>query len=97
MADYIKREDAISLACGVVCSRQKQRLIKYNIQCCPSADVVEVVRCENCRNYDKQDYVEFGCGEEKHVQCLCTRNNIYYFPDFFCAAGKRKDEKNETD
>ena len=54
----------------------------------PTIDAVEVVRCENCRfsfvneNIDRKPLI---CGKTK----MCGETT----PDWFCAAGKRREEE----
>lgn len=45
-------------------------------------DVVVVVRCRECKNWNRQKRV-----------CMSNRNYIFYVtsPDFYCADGKRKE------
>jgi len=92
MAEYIKRDDAIHILveCDLmgdvdVCrAMQKVREI-------PAADVVEVVRCKDCKHYSPTYY------------SICTNNNVeisFYGesavlvvdPDFYCAYGERSDD-----
>lgn len=60
------------------------------------ADIVEVVRCKDCKWWDKKDNSSYGyCHACKHGY---ISNNweigIYrtYKDDFFCADGERKNE-----
>jgi len=61
----------------------------------PTADVVEVVRCENCKWWDNEDNGPFGyCHAAKH--CHYSRHweiQIYRKtePDFFCKDGEQKE------
>ena len=48
------------------------------IKALPSADVVEVVRCKDCKYYR---------------ECGCQRAFVYPEPDDFCSRGERKDDK----
>ena len=58
----------------------------------PAADVVEVVRCRDCKHYDCED------GDQKCVkdaewdeETACYYGFIaYHGPEFFCADGERK-------
>ena len=59
----------------------------------PAADVVEAVRCRDCKHYDCED------GDQKCVkdaewseEDACYYGFIaYHGPEFFCADGERKD------
>ena len=57
---------------------------KEKIDAMPTADVVEVVRCEDCVWYDKR---------RQHGN-LCEGHNLekVFQPDFFCADGKRRED-----
>ena len=63
------------------------------------ADLVEVVRCKDCRWWDKREESNYGyCHAAKHG--YYSRNweiSIYrtYSEDFFCADGERKGEEDE--
>lgn len=89
MSDYIKREDAISII--------RRRCKKYTTICVaavtelqdlPPADVVEVVRCKDCKHLDKGE-------NDSESWCECTAHFGKYFAvneDDFCSYGERKDE-----
>ena len=66
MSEYIKREDALNTI----------REALLNIDTCPSADVVEVVRCGEC---------EYWNGVK------CTLREIFVYGNDFCSDGERKD------
>ena len=54
-----------------ICEKQK-----------PSVDVVEVIRCRQCRWYSKEQGI-----------CFHTHSNrLYVSEDFYCAYGKRRGE-----
>lgn len=84
--DYISREAAIS----------KLRLVEIReasinfpaamlseLKSIPAADVVEVVRCRECR-YAYDTVCGWCCSHGICVDCIVGE-------DFFCADGKRKD------
>lgn len=65
-------------------------LVKDNLMRCierqPAADVVEVVRCKDCRWCDVTNWdgeILYGC------DCCGGMNDIA--PDYFCSYGERKD------
>ena len=64
----------------------------------PAADVVEAVRCRDCKHYDCEDGGQ-KCVKDADwsVEDGCYYGFIsYHGPEFFCADGERKDgEKNE--
>lgn len=90
MKEYIKREDAINLlwlyadeSCASVVS---------DFESLPSADVVEVVRCRDCKHYK-----EFRTKKHRQIMRLCYRigkHDMEYpvKPDDFCSYGQRKIE-----
>ena len=59
MSDYIKREDAMTCEISVTALREDKNVIEQvvegimnHIKNVPSADVVEVVRCKDCKYHD---------------------------------------------
>lgn len=55
----------------------------------PTVDAVEVVRCKDCKYYQKV-YGGVPLGEVGH--CIC--HSIETVPDWYCADGERKDDDN---
>lgn len=49
----------------------------------PAADVVEVVRCKNCKMAN-------SCSDDREM--YCTVNHCYKGNNYFCADGRRKNE-----
>lgn len=95
MSDYIRREDAIRLAeQGQVQGFpwQFQKLLGV-----PSADVVQVVRCKDCR-YAKPYEWMYGFGEVQSTNIAdynwdevgCSKNEVHFSPDDFCSYGERE-------
>lgn len=72
MTDYIKREDAIAEfttnGSATVYGIDKCKAIVSRLQLVPSADVVEVVRCKDCKRYggiclglqNEESYCSYG-------------------------------------
>lgn len=79
MDDYIKREAALSAQNkSMNLAEMRERLKRI-----PAADVVEVVRCKDCK-HTKDD----GCGA-----IYCKIWDRWEMPeDCFCANGKRKSD-----
>ena len=83
MGEYIKREDAISAVCSGCNLEFSERHceppdceIRHAINAVPTADVVSVVRCKDCTEWD-----------EKEQEC----SHWYGFRENgFCSYGKRK-------
>lgn len=51
--DYIKREDAINVFCWNEDLYARCGIATQNIKDIPSADVIEVVRCKDCKYHDE--------------------------------------------
>lgn len=79
--EYIKREAALSAQNKSMnlaeCRKRLERL--------PAADVVEVVRCRDCKHYNAG------------FECLIEGYGIERPADYFCADGERKDGGQEDD
>ena len=91
MSDYIKREDAIERLSYHAYFYQNDRefggeemLYKDSalneISELPSADVVEVVRCKDCRHWQDGGFSSY---------CICDG---FTHSDDYCSYGERKDE-----
>ena len=80
MSDYIKREDAIkAMAMGL--GIPYEDFIDVAERCMddiPSADVVEVVRCKDCKYRKKNTF--------------CLHNMRYEHDSGFCSYGERADK-----
>lgn len=60
------------------------RLKEMPIQPLPSADVVEVVRCKDCKHSEyREDYGDY--------ECEASGCGLVYNADFYCADGERKE------
>ena len=93
MPEYINRE-AVSLEIGNVPPRERNyRKAMDIVDTFPAADVVEVVRCRECkyRDYDDEPY-----GKKVAV---CTGAMAYSNTpdDWYCPMGKRKDGGQDDD
>ena len=87
MSDYIKREDAIKEA--NTWSMFGNDNLESRLKRLPSADVVEVVRCKNCKGYAPADETYGTCYAYKGVYGKIK-------PTDYCSYGKRKEKENET-
>ena len=92
MSDYIKREDAIRQI--VKTSAQNELDIPaigtviYILSEMDSADVVEVVRCDQCRHFDAINNDDHGwC---KLISDLPIGVSVRYHDDY-CSYGERSD------
>ena len=53
----------------------------------PAADVVEVVRCRECKDWDTSWAPTYA----RHGEHFCPRTDRFPSGDWFCAYGERKD------
>lgn len=93
MAEYIKKsavfeqfENADADVCetddfGGVDYGFGMKNIKELINSIPAADVVEVVRCRDCKHCDKV---------ERRLWCM-IHDDMYAEEDYFCASGERRE------
>jgi len=84
---YIKVEDAIKVAdkeCGEF--RGIFARIKERLEAMPTADVMEVVRCKNCKWFN-----DFGCA----IRIVDESDKPK--EDDFCSWGERRDERRMTE
>lgn len=94
MTDYIKREDAYSACCY---ETPECYMARKDIKALPSADVVEVVRCKDCKHWD--EHSQYGFDSENGVYgnyCMLWAPDDDFYAvetpeDGFCYEGERKD------
>lgn len=90
MSEYIERKAVINKV-NEIPAHFDNGDIRYGIELAiqtikdtPTADVVEVVRCKDCRHY-----VAEYCTRD-----IKSRTNMFYMrADDFCSYGERKDEE----
>ncbi len=90
MNDYISREAALNFEAEITAApgeiqaiSQGMSLYAEHIKAIPAADVVEVVRCQNCKYCDDKTPYELWClGRGWPYQMVP--------PDGFCDRGKRR-------
>ena len=98
MAEYIEREEALNLIsdiffatdpngeeqCGVIkCSKA--------IRNAPAADVVEIVRCKDCKYFDIEDGDALGTCMGKFI-CVSLGGEVYPEPNHYCSYGERRSD-----
>ena len=88
MKEYIEREALLTRnMCGnanpIIYRTYAEELIKS----APAADVVEVVRCKDCKNYQPNPYSYDG-----EMICSCWADWTYPEDDDFCSYGERKEK-----
>ena len=90
MAEYIERQKVIDITAETGALETQRR-----VQEIPAADVVEVVRCQNCA------YSHKGCDSDMTKEIWCTywqktqgkAWNMMHFDDF-CSYGAKMDLKD---
>lgn len=99
MAEYIEREKAFKLIkeqkekeTGAYSKGRNKGLIIAgsiinNKEVLPTADVVEVVRCEKCK-YGMKSWLQPSYIEKQY---LCRKDDSYQKPNHFCSYGERRD------
>ena len=92
MNDYIKREDAIEAYAEMLKSDKDTKLIAEMILAdVPSADVVEVVRCKDCK-YGEWKVSELD-NKTKGYRCAIHAVLGFDFGDNgYCSYGERKEK-----
>lgn len=100
MSDYIKREDAIMAVYSDVTKgtygefvdgsefSMTSREIEAVLKGVPSADVVEVVRCKDCKFFEHTKYGDWWCNNP-------DGGMGYGNPDDYCSYGERKEQEHE--
>ena len=53
----------------------------------PTADVVEVVRCKDCKHAEIQDYAPPSC------RYCCKYSALYHAKNFYCSMGERREDE----
>lgn len=89
MAEYIDREAALNVVDFWASSREQNIQLTTAVNAIPSADVIEVVRCKDCR-YSYEEPYSMGishrvCAYGVYVDCEVE-------DDFYCAFGVKTDE-----
>jgi len=59
--------------------------MKYNLDLAPTVDAVPVVRCKDCKHYDRGEC--YHPRHERHLQSIRQED------DDFCSYGERKEER----
>ena len=89
-SDYINREmaaDSIVIECDGVTLEQARQAIKD----CPSADVVKVVRCKDCKQQEKFLF------DDSKLVCWAHDTDIVVSPTDFCSYGENAEEQEERE
>ena len=78
MGEYVKRSDALQAVGDVHPLDYNGQGIVERIKAIPAADVVEVVRCGECKHHEG-------------IRCFCWNSVIVTRFDDYCSNGERKD------
>ena len=87
MAEYINREDAKKSLIGWDTDPTDEE-IEYALDNIPAADVVEVVRCKNCKHFCK-DLNDESCGICDVETSCCVTVDV----NDFCSYGERRSDE----
>lgn len=85
MSKYLKKEDVIKALEHSRGASDYLIDILAEIECVPTADVVEVVRCKDCKKRNT----------EKCMMNNTVGMNKDLFDDDYCSYGKRKEQGND--
>ena len=95
MSDLISREAAIDALAEMYCKSDEDGYVWIirgdaclRIDALPSVDAVEVVRCKDCRWWER-DYQPRYHSDERP----CNRVGMGTPPDWFCADNERRDDE----
>lgn len=87
--EYIERGAALLAITGQPSELHYPSWYKGNIMEVPAADVVEVVRCKNCKHAQRQVLKKSGGFEG----WICEYDQEHFIAgDHFCSCGERKEE-----
>lgn len=90
--DYVKREDiypaVTEIAKEIVFGGQDDDKVVDIINSIPSADAVPVVRCKECRYWEKVEYYPDG------YKMCCRLLRAEMHGECFCSLGTRKEKEN---
>ena len=80
--EYIKRETLISRINGMGYHEQIKNNLLFIARMIPTADVVEVVRCKDCRRRGREDCAMF-------YRCDCGEQHTWETDNDFCSYGEQ--------
>ena len=80
--EYIKRETLISRINGMGYHEQIKNNLLFIARMIPTADVVEVVRCRDCRWRGREDCAMF-------YRCDCGEQHTWETDNDFCSYGEQ--------
>lgn len=80
--EYIKRETLISRINGMGYHEQIKNNLLFIARMIPTADIVEVVRCKDCRLRGREDCAMF-------YRCDCGEQHTWETDNDFCSYGEQ--------
>lgn len=91
MTEYIRKEQALEAVTRNLSLYGDEWIAAYNIVgAIPPADVVEVVRCKDCR-HKMTDEILLALAKNKDTALFCERMGGVISEMFYCGAGERMD------
>ena len=81
--EYIKRETLISRINGMGYHEQIKNNLLFIARMIPTTDVVEVVRCKDCRRRGREDCAMF-------YRCNCGEQHTWETDNDFCSWGEKE-------
>ena len=87
MDEYIKREAVIEVIMSEPPDAHYPQWYVDKIKSIPAADVVPVVRCEDCRLRGREECAMF-------YRCECGEQHTWETDNDFCSWGERRDRDN---
>ena len=80
MAEYINRNALLESIRSGDGTNEHKIFAALCVSNAPAADVVEVVRCKDCKFFDSQ----FEVCRHEHALCIC-------YGDYYCSYGERRE------
>lgn len=87
--NYIEREKALKVVADIMSDckvSHKHRALNRNIKQIPTADVVEVVRCKDCKYFTKE-----MIADDLEYICNFFGGMITISPDYYCSYSERRE------
>lgn len=96
MTEYITKEQAWDVVKIVARHGGVDSIINADkrLAAMPAADVVEVVRCKDCR-HKQVDEIIFALSANPETALFCKRMGGIISETFYCAAGERMDGEDK--
>lgn len=94
MIEYITKEQAIDAVNDsfndAMTAKEFWDLLPQRMNTIPAADVVEVVRCKDCR-HKQVDEIIFALSANPETALFCKHHGGIISEAFYCSAGERMD------